>query len=112
MTSTDSADVLLVHSSPLGTLAIPTPDGRLFMAEPGVPVALPADVAGVEPGEWEALPDGAVPDLDDGRTWRLADSGAWQVRAPGSGLLAQIDVWRRADVPAAAQTPAKKSKED
>jgi hypothetical protein len=109
MTSTDSVDVLLVHSSPLGTLAIPTPDGRLFVAEPGVAVALPADVAGVEPGPWEALPDGAVPDLDDGRSWRLVDGGTWQVRAPGSGLLAQADVWRRADVPTAA--PAKKTKE-
>jgi hypothetical protein len=113
MTSTDaSATVLLVHSSPLGTLAIPTPDGRLFVAEPGVPVALPADVAGVEPGEWETLPDGAAPDLDDGRTWQLVDGGAWQVREPGFGLLAQVDVWRRADVPAVAQVAPKKSKED
>lgn len=107
MTSTDSADVLLVHSSPLGTLAIPTPDGRLFAAEFGVPVALPADVAGVEPGEWEALPDGAVPDLGDGRSWRGGNDGAWQVRTPGSGLLAQTDIWRRADVPTAQVAPKK-----
>jgi hypothetical protein len=105
-----STDVLLVHSSPLGTLAIPTLDGRLFVAEAGSPVALPADVAGVEPGAWESLPDGAAPDLDDGRSWQVADDGAWQVREPGSGLLAQVDVWRRADVPTAP--PARKSKED
>jgi hypothetical protein len=102
-----SADILLVHNSPLGTLAIPTPDGRLFVAEAGVPVMLPADVAGVEPGEWEAVPDGTVPDLDDGRSWRLTDGGAWQVRAPGSGLLAQVDAWRCADVPAAQVAPKK-----
>jgi len=105
-----STDVLLVHSSPLGTLAIPTPDGRLFAAAAGTPVALPAAVAGVEPGAWESLPDGAVPDLDDGRSWQVADDGAWQVRTPGFGLLAQADVWRRADVPTAA--PARKIKED
>jgi hypothetical protein len=56
------------------------------------------------------VPDGTVPDLDDGRSWRLTDGGAWQVRAPGSGLLAQVDAWHRADVPPAQVAP-KKTKE-
>lgn len=97
---TSDADVVLVHDSPLGTLAIPTADGRLFTAKRGEPAALPADVAGVEPGDWEPLADGALPDLDDGRSW-MFDDGVWLVRSPGSGLLAQEDIWRRADTSAA-----------
>lgn len=113
MTGIDPTEtvVLVVHDSPLGTLAIPTADGRLFVVERGAPTALPADVAGFAPGPWETLPDGAIPDLDDGRSWRVGDDGAWQVRAPGSGLLAQVDVWRHADAPV-APVASKKSKED
>lgn len=101
MTSIDPAEttVLLVHDSPIGTLAIPTPDGRLFAAKRGVSVAIPADVAGAAPGPWESLADGEMPDLDDGRSWRIGSDGAWQVRTPGHGLLAQEDVWRVADAP-------------
>ena len=101
MTSIDPTEtiVLLVHDSPIGTLAIPTPDGRLFVAKRGVSVALPADVAGVSPGPWESLADGDTADLDDGRSWRIGPDGAWQVRAPGAGLLAQEDVWRVAPKP-------------
>lgn len=108
MTSTD--DVLIVHESPVGYLTVPTPDGRLFVAARGVPVRVPADVAGSAPGEWESLPDGGVPDLDDGRAWRVTD-GVWQVRDAGSGLLAQVDVWRRADVPSVSVS-VKKAKEE
>jgi len=109
MPSTDSApDVVLVHDSPLGTLAIPTPDGRLFIAQRGEPVALPADVAGEEPGDWTPLADGETPDLDDGRMYMIAESGIWHVREPGRGLLAAEYVWRRASAPAptAPATPA------
>ena len=101
MTSTDPTEtiVLLVHDSPVGALAVPTPDGRLYGAERGVTVALPAGVAGLAPGPWESLADGETPDLDDGRSWRIGPDGAWQVRTPGAGLLAQEDVWRIADAP-------------
>lgn len=101
MTNVDPTEtvVVLVHDSPIGALAIPTPDGRLFAAGRGVPVPLPADVAGLAPGPWEPLTDGAVPDLDDGRSWRVGPDGAWQVRTPGFGLLAQEGVWRIADAP-------------
>lgn len=109
MTSIDPTEtiVLLVHDSPIGTLAIPTPDGRLFVAERGMSVAIPTDVAGAAPGPWESLADGEVPDLGDGRSWRIGPDGAWQVRTPGHGLLAQEDVWR-----IAPPAPARKSKED
>lgn len=109
MTSIDPAEmiVLLVHDSPIGTLAIPTPNGRLFVAERGVSVAIPADVAGAAPAPWESLADGETPDLGDGRSWRVGLDGAWQVRTPGHGLLAQEDVWR-----IAPPAPARKSKED
>lgn len=112
MSSTDTApDVVLVHDSPLGTLAIPTPDGRLFVVKRGEPVALPADVAGEEPGDWAPLAKGEAPDLDDGRAYMVED-GVWHVRAPGRGLLAAEDIWRRASAPAPAAPVALDEQED
>ena len=100
-------DPLLVqHSSPLGTLTIPTPSGQSFAVKAGVPTELPVEVdgrpvAGRAPGPWVRLPDGEAPDLDNGQAWRAVD-GAWEHRDPGAGVLAQDDVW-------AVVAPAKKT---
>lgn len=91
----------VVHRSPLGaTLAVPTPDGRVYVAEFGKPIEVPESLAGREPGPWVPLADGETPDLDDGtRLWATrgsdGDSG-WLWRDPGAGLLAQ-DAWSLAD---------------
>lgn len=73
------------------------PDGLAIVpagivAERGVPVQVPDDVAGRAPGAWEQLPASARPDFDDGRQYAW-DGTSWSVRDPGAGLLAQSDVW-------------------
>ena len=91
------------HDSPLGTLAVPTLDGGVHVVERGVPTEVPASVAGRDPGPWEALAEGGVPDLDDGRSWRCVD-GVWEVRDPGAGLLAQDDLWAAVKAPVKAKS--------
>jgi hypothetical protein len=90
--------VRVVQRNPLGaTLAVPTPDGRVFAAEFGKPVEVPVALAGREPGPWVPLADGEAPDLDDGtRLWAQGGDGGWLWRDPGAGLLAQ-DAWSLAD---------------
>lgn len=65
------------------------------LAVRGEPVDVPDDVAGSEPGEWAALDTGRGPTWDDGKSYRQTETG-WETRDPGSGLLAQDDVWHRA----------------
>lgn len=64
-----------------------------------------ADVAGQEPGPW-------IPrTVDTPEHWpsRLADDGSTvEVRDPGSGLLAQTDLWARV-TPAPARTTTTKT---
>lgn len=94
--------VLVMQASPLGDLVVPTVDGPAFLARRGVAVEVPADVAGAAPGPWTALVDGEMPALDDGRSWSCED-GAWSVRDPGRGLLAQEDIWTLAVEPATTE---------
>lgn len=54
----------------------------------GVPVEVPAEAAGREPGDPELI-DAADVDLDDGRSYAQGPDGLWAVRDPGTGLLAQ-----------------------
>jgi len=90
--------VRVVQRSSLGgTLAVPAPDGRVFVAEFGVPIEVPASLAGREPGPLWGLVDGQMPDLDDGtKLWVQDTDGSWLWRDPGAGLLAQ-DAWSLAD---------------
>jgi len=90
--------VRVVQRSPLGgTLAVPAPDDRVFVAEFGVPIEVPASLAGREPGPWVPLADGETSDLDDGtRLWTQDSDSRWSWRDPGVGLLAQ-DAWSLAD---------------
>lgn len=65
----------------------------------GVPVEVPVEVAGHAPGEWRARVDG------DPEHWptRIGEDGSTvETHDPGSGLLAQVGLWRLADAPAPA----------
>ena len=81
----------------------------------GVPVEVPDEVAGREPGPWRrARPEEMAP--GGGWTpagWPLHDEQAfdgegfpvWSTRDPGAGLLAQEGFWRRAGSAPADETP-------
>lgn len=104
--------VLVQHDSPQGSLAVPDGDGGVILVEPRTPVEVPAAVAGREPGPWQQLEAGVLPDWDSGLAYRQTDDGGWESRDPGAGLLAQHDLWQLAKpakkhtaAPAADQTP-------
>lgn len=61
-----------------------------LLALRGEPVEVPDAVAGAAPGPWAPVD---APNWDDGQSYRQVD-GLWEKRTPGSGLLAQDDVWR------------------
>lgn len=99
--------VRVVQDAGRGTLIVPRVDDPPIEFPPGVPVDVPENVAGREPGPWEPyLDDDGAPLLvpaDDGRAYRWAEAplpgvGAHlEVRDLGAGLLAQEDLFRRAD---------------
>jgi hypothetical protein len=60
----------------------------------GGTVQVPADVAGHEPGPWRPR---APEDPQEWPTRLAADGSTVQTHDPGAGLLAQSEVWARAE---------------
>lgn len=84
--------VRVVQCGASDVLAVVSGGAFVVEAHRGVPVDVPDHIAGRGPGPW--VPAGPLL-MDDGRQWRPAvEAGQWEARDPGSGLLAQEDVWR------------------
>lgn len=105
-----TVSVVLYHDG-RGPLVHPRVDEPPIIFEPFVPVDVPEEIAGEEPGEWipfvdeDGTPVLVVP--DDGRAYRWAEDvegvpAHLESRSLGSGLLAHVDDFRR-------EVPAKRS---
>lgn len=99
---------VVLHHDGRGPLVHPRVDDAPIVFDPFVPVDVPEEIAGEEPSEWipfvdeEGVPVLVVP--DDGRAYRWADPvegepDHLESRSLGSGLLAHVDDFRRADAP-------------
>lgn len=95
-----SATVPIRYVGPCSHISIPSVGVEGI--ERGATVEAGPSLAGQPPGPWQ--PHQGAP-ADDGRQYRPTADG-WEVRDPGSGLLAQEDTWqpvtsKRAASPAA-----------
>jgi hypothetical protein len=86
--------VSLVYIGPATQVLVPALDANV---QRGVPVEVPADLAGVAPGPWQP----ATADDPPGWLWRDGADGVLEVHDPGRGLLAQVDNWAPAGSAAA-----------
>lgn len=117
---------VVMHDRSLGARAIPDGAGGVLVVEPGKPFDVDDELAGAAPGEWETCA-GDVPraaggeDLADGYAYEPLDvpvmvdtdgdgdvdtvtvAHYFRRRHLGSGLLAQVDVFRPASDAQAAR---------
>ena len=109
---------IVLHHDGRGPLVHPRVDEPPIIFEPFVPVDVPEEVAGEEPGDWipfvdeEGVPILSIP--DDGRAYRWAEEvegkpAHLESRSLGSGLLAHVDDFRRVTAPKTSSRPGSSS---